>query len=162
MKLINITMKNKFAKDFSIEDIEKGRDFIEWELNYYNAPNFIRRIVLSSFSNFEKGKFSYDGATFVKERSLFDKKTPIKLRGSLFESASLVHDEDNHKGLVGFWVDAKFLAIMIFLQYPKSQIIKRTFLMFVGTWLNVLRHKYLTKKYKSDLTIKNENKKWNT
>lgn len=154
-------MKNKFAKDFSKEEIDKGFEFINWELNYYNAPNFIRHIVLDTFSNFKKGKFPYDGATFVSERSCFDKNTPIELQKTPFESASLVHDEDNHKGIVGFWVDARFLAIMIFLQYRKKEIFKRTFLMFVGTWINVLRHKFIVKDYKSDLNIKKENKKWN-
>lgn len=153
-------MKNKFIQDFSENEIKLGIEFIYWELEYYNAPLFIRGIVISSLENFKKGKFSYDGATFVKERSSIDNNTPKHLKRTVFESASLVHDEDNANGNIGFWVDAKFLAIMIFLQYPKKEIIKRTFLMFVGTWINVLRHKFILKDYKGDLIIKKENKKW--
>lgn len=147
-------MKNKYYKDYTSKEIKKGYDFIQWELSYYNCPFFIKKIILKSWRRFKNNEFSFDGATFVKERSSFNKKTPYHLRGTIFESASLVHDDFNSQGKIGFWVDAIFLGIMIFMSYKKSQIIKRTFLMFIGTWINVLRHKFYLKDYKGDLNLK--------
>jgi hypothetical protein len=75
-------------------------------------------------------KFSYDGATFLKERN------PV----TIFEVGAFIHDWRNSKGYVGKEIDNEFLCVMIALNYKPKLIIERWLLMRL-TFLNVLRHK---------------------
>ena len=57
-------------------------------------------LLLKAIADFEAGKFSYDGATFVKERSK-----------SLFEVAAFIHDWRNAMGYVGKQIDQEMFDI---------------------------------------------------
>lgn len=140
-------MKNKFYKDFLNE---KGGKFTlqygyrSMALEVREAPQWLVLLFEKVWDEFKKGKFSYDGATFVKER----------YNDTVFEVASFIHDWFNHIGYVGKNVDKLFIIIMEELNYPSSKIRIRKFLMNF-TFLNVLRHKFITKTYIGDINIDN-------
>lgn len=69
--------------------------FITW-----NHP--LHKLLFKAIADFEAGKFSYDGATFVRERSK-----------SLFEVAAFIHDWCNAMGYVSYAVDREMFDIMI-------------------------------------------------
>ena len=93
----------------------------------------IRELFASAWIDFQCGKFSYDGATFVKERNLL----------TIFEVAAFIHDWRNSRGYVGRKIDREFLSIMIVLNY-KPELIKERIFLLVLTPLNVARHRFLS------------------
>lgn len=133
--------KNRFYTDFSYTEIETGHQYMMSELRGLDFKHPIRTLFMLAWEDFKNNKFSYDGATFVRERS----------DETIFELASFIHDWMNSKGYVGKKIDDMFIDIMITLNYPKELIIKRYFLMRMFTWVNVLRHKYILKDYKKEL-----------
>lgn len=133
--------KNRFYKDFTIEEISFGLNFMMSEMSVLTLNHPLIKLRKKAWQDFKDNKFSYDGATFVRERS----------DETIFELASFMHDWLNSKGYVGKKIDDMFIDIMITLNYPKELIIKRYFLMRMFTWVNVLRHKYILKDYKKEL-----------
>lgn len=113
------------------EEWEKGKNFMQFELHPYRWKSPIRSLLWKAIEDFEAGKFSYDGATFVKERS-----------ESLFEVAAFLHDWRNAMGYVSYQVDREMLDIMIALNYNLNLIKWRWFLTRF-TFLNIIRHKIL-------------------
>lgn len=99
----------------------------------------IRELFTETWIDFIMGKFSYDGATFVKER----------FSHTIFEVGAFGHDRRNSFGYVGKEIDNEFLCIMIALNYKPNLIIQR-WLFMRFTFLNVLRHKILGT-YKKEL-----------
>lgn len=97
------------------------------ELN--NAPEWLCNLFSRAWRDFEGGKFSYDGATFVRERS---EKT-------IFEVGAFIHDWLNSNGIVSYTADALMLRIMKILNYPKHLIFWRWFWTRF-TLLNIIRH----------------------
>lgn len=91
----------------------------------------IELLLRKAIADFEAGKFSYDGATFVKERS-----------ESLFEVAAFLHDWRNAMGYISYSVDQEMFDIMITLNYNLNLIKWRWFLTRF-TFLNIIRHKIL-------------------
>lgn len=92
----------------------------------------ISELLEQAISDFDKGLWGYDGATFVTER----------FRSHIWEVPSFIHDWRNSNGFVGKQVDNELFNIMHHLNYPKKMIRNRRFLCnFV--FLNVLRHKIL-------------------
>ena len=49
------------------EEWEKGKNFMQFELHPYRWKSPIRSLLWKAIEDFEAGKFSYDGATFVKD-----------------------------------------------------------------------------------------------
>mgnify|MGYP001569721759 CR=1 FL=1 len=84
-----------------------------------------------AIADFEAGKFSYDGATFVRERSK-----------SLFEVAAFIHDWRNAMGYVSYAVDREMLDVMITLNY-ELPLIKWRWLLTRLTFLNIIRHRIM-------------------
>lgn len=103
--------------------------FLELHPYRWNSP--IRKLLWKAIADFEAGKFSYDGATFVKERS-----------SSLFEVAAFLHDWRNAMGYVSYEVDREMLDIMISLNYNLNLIKWRWFLTRF-TFLNIIRHRVM-------------------
>lgn len=93
----------------------------------------IRDLFASAWIDFQIKKFSYDGATFVRERN------PL----TIFEVAAFIHDWRNSNGYVGEKIDREFLSIMIVLNY-KPELIKERIVFLVLTPLNVARHRFLS------------------
>ena len=133
--------KNRFYNEFTYQEINFGNNYMMSEMMNLDFMHPIRSLHLMAWRDFKDNKFSYDGATFVRERS----------DETIFELASFIHDWMNSKGYVGKKIDDMFIDIMITLNYPKELIIKRYFLMRMFTWVNVLRHKYILKDYKKEL-----------
>ena len=90
----------------------------------------IRAIYAEAWQAFKMGEFTYDGATFVKERN----------GGSVFEVAALIHDWRNSTGCVGKAADQEMFDIMIRLNYPLPLILERWFYCRF-TFVNVIRHR---------------------
>lgn len=91
----------------------------------------IELLLRKAIADFEAGKFSYDGATFVKERFR-----------SIFEVAAFIHDWRNSMGYISYSVDQEMFDIMITLNYNLNLIKWRWFLTRF-TFLNIIRHKIL-------------------
>ncbi|MQP63368.1 hypothetical protein GFJ99_11745 [Flavobacterium sp. LMO6] len=129
---------NRFIYQVSPEEWEEGKQFMLSELHPYRWNSPIRKILWKAIADFEAGKFSYDGATFVKERS-----------SSLFEVAAFLHDWRNAMGYVSYQVDREMLDVMITLDYNLNLIKWRWFLTRF-TFLNIIRHRimftYVSKK----------------
>lgn len=109
------------------------------ELVYLPKKHAIRSIFEQAWNDYTQDKFSFDGATFVKERN----------PNSIFEVAALVHDWRNSAGCVGKQADREMFDIMIRLSYRLPLIIER-WLFCRLTFINVLRHKCL-KTYRREL-----------
>lgn len=124
--------KSKYFNDFLEAEIQIGHNSMMQEIKSLPIGHAIRDLFASAWIDFQIGKFSYDGATFVKERN------PI----TIFEVAAFIHDWRNFKGYVGKEIDNEFLCIMIALNYKPRLIIERWLFMRL-TFLNVLRHKFL-------------------
>lgn len=135
--------KSKYHKEYTKHQIDYGYHYMLIELADANAPVWLCELFKLAWEDFESNKFSYDGATFVKERS---EKT-------LFEVASFIHDWLNALGYVSYAVDDLFLEIMRILNYPKRKLIVRWWLTRL-TFLNKLRHKYYLKDYKGNFPYK--------
>jgi hypothetical protein len=131
--------KSKYFNQFSEAEIQIGHNAMIQELKCLPKVHPIKELFADAWIDFMLGKFSYDGATFVKERN------PL----TLFEVAAFIHDWRNSKGYVGKAIDNEFLSVMISLNYKPSMIIKRWMLMRF-TFLNVLRHK-MKGTYKKEL-----------
>lgn len=130
--------KAKYYNEFSNHELEEGYNFMTKELTILSDNNPIHLLFQRACDDFIDNKFSYDGATFVRERS-----------HSLFEVASFIHDWRNSNDYISRKIDKEFFTIMEDLEYPKSLIKWRKFLCNF-TFLNILRH-MLLKSYRSDL-----------
>lgn len=102
------------------------------EIKHLPIDHGIRNLFCLAWIDFKAAKFSYDGATFVKERN---SKT-------IFEVAAFIHDWRNSKGYVGRKIDREFLCIMIVLNYAPELIKSRIFFMLL-TPINIVRHYFL-------------------
>jgi hypothetical protein len=125
-------IRGKYFNDFSEAEIQIGYNSMIQELKVLPKVHPIKELFADAWIDFMLGKFSYDGATFVKERN------PL----TLFEVSAFIHDWRNFKGYVGKEIDNEFLCIMIALNYKPRLIIERWLFMRL-TFLNVLRHKFL-------------------
>ena len=124
-------MKSRYIYDISLEEWQEGKNFMFLELHPYRWNSPIRKLLYKAIADFEAGKFSYDGATFVKERS-----------SSKFEVAAFIHDWRNAMGYVSYYVDREMLDIMITLNYNLNLIKWRWFLTRF-TFLNIIRHRVM-------------------
>ena len=125
--------KSKYFNDFLEAEIQIGHNSMMQELKVLPKVHPIKELFADAWMDFSIGKFSYDGATFVKERN------PI----TIFEVAAFIHDWRNSKGYVGQKIDREFLSIMIVLNY-KPELIKERIFFLVLTPLNVARHRFLS------------------
>ena len=103
------------------------------ELEVLPEVHPVRQLFAETWIDFIMGKFSYDGATFVKER----------FSHTIFEVGAFGHDRRNSLGYVGQKIDREFLCIMIVLNY-KPELIKERIFFLVLTPLNVARHRFLS------------------
>ena len=120
----------KYFNQFSEDQLRIGHNFMIQELKVLPKVHPIKELFADAWVDFIMHKFSYDGATFVKERN------PI----TIFEVGAFIHDWRNSKGYVGKEIDIEFITIMIALNYNYKLIIQRYFLTRF-TFINVLRHK---------------------
>jgi hypothetical protein len=125
-------IRGKYFNDFSEAEIQIGYNSMIQELKVLPKVHPIKELFADAWIDFMLGKFSYDGATFVKERN------PL----TLFEVSAFIHDWRNCKGYVGKAIDDEFMCIMVALNYKPNLIIERWLFMRL-TFLNVLRHKIL-------------------
>lgn len=124
-------IKNKYIYQIPANKWQEGKMFMLQEVAHLGNSHQIKLLLKSAISDFEAGKFSYDGATFVKERSK-----------SLFEVAAFIHDWRNAMGYVSYKVDNELLEIMVVLAYDLRLIYWRYFLTRF-TFLNIARHKIM-------------------
>ena len=124
-------MRNRYIYDISAKEWNEGKKFMHCEIFGLGFKHPVRLLLRKAIADFEAGKFSYDGATFVKERS-----------ESLFEVAAFLHDWRNAMGYVSYYVDREMFDIMITLNYNLNLIKWRWFLTRF-TFLNIIRHKIL-------------------
>ena len=135
-----IDYRNKLMK-VSYENVIKGnvpQSFIDL-VNALEVEK-LKDLFFSAWDDFKAGKFSYDGATFVKERSEF----------TIFEVAGFIHDWRNCNGYVGLKIDNEMFSIMSYLCYAPHHFKVRARWTFL-TWLNWLRHKYYLKDLQAEL-----------
>lgn len=133
-------VKGKYYKYFSNEELEYGFNFMLDELVKAKASQELKDLLFLAWDDFKAGKFKYDGATFVKERSEF----------TIFEVPAFIHDWRNNNGYVGLTIDDELFSIMSYLCYPPHHFLVRARWTFF-TWLNWLRHKYYLKDLKTEL-----------
>ena len=131
--------KSKYYNQFTEDELRIGYNSMLKELEVLPEVHPIRDLFASTWIDFKAGKFSYDGATFVKER----------FSHTIFEVGAFGHDRRNSLGYVGKEVDEEFCCIMIALQYNAELIFERMLLMKL-TPLNVARHRILGT-YKKEL-----------
>ena len=124
-------MKSRYIYELKHEEWKHGKAFMLQEVAFITWNHPLRNLLFKAISDYESGKFSYDGATFVKERSK-----------SLFEVAAFIHDWRNAMGYVSYAVDQEMFDIMITLNYNLNLIKWRWFLTRF-TFLNIIRHKIL-------------------
>ena len=125
-------MKSKYYNQFTDKELIYGYDSMINELRVLTLGHDIKLLFADAWLDFTMGKFSYDGATFVKERNC----------NTLFEVGAFIHDWRNSKGYVGRKIDREFLCIMIVLNYAPELIKSRIFFMIL-TPINVVRHRFL-------------------
>ena len=125
-------MRNRYIYDISAQEWNEGKTFMHCEIFGLGLKHPVRLLLRKAIEDFEAGKFSYDGATFVKERSK-----------SLFEVAAFIHDWRNAMGYVSYHVDQEMLDIMITLNY-ELPLIKWRWFYTRFTFLNIVRHKILS------------------
>ena len=125
--------KSKYYNQFTEDELRIGYNSMIQEIKSLPIGHPIRELFTSAWIDFQIGKFSYDGATFVKERNLL----------TIFEVAAFIHDWRNSKGYVGRKIDREFLCIMIVLNY-KPELIKERIFFLVLTPLNIARHRFLS------------------
>lgn len=128
-------MKSRYIYELKHEEWKHGKDFMLQEVAFITWNHPLRNLLFKAISDYESGKFSYDGATFVRERSK-----------SKFEVAAFIHDWRNAMGYVGYYIDNEMFNVMILLNYELSDILKR-YLLTRLTFINIIRHKYFTKNY---------------
>ena len=102
-----------------------------------NSVKWIEFSLSLAWNDYKRGRFDYDGATFVQEYN-----------GNFWEVASFIHDWLNVIGYVGKQVDLYFIKIMIKLQYPENIIFERCKWMQY-TFLNKLIHR-IKRNFKGD------------
>ena len=124
-------IKNKYIHGFSVVEWEKGKAFMLKEVYGLHPMHKICVLLRKAIADFEAGKFSYDGATFVKERSI-----------SVFEVAAFIHDWRNAMGYISKQVDQEMFDVMSVLAYNTNLVIWR-FVLTRFTFLNEWRHKLL-------------------
>ena len=130
---VSMIRKSKYHRDFTWQEIEIGYSFMMNEImELSNRDQYLKidGLFSNAWKSFVENEWSYDGATFVKERN------PL----TIFEVAAFIHDWRNFKGYVGKEIDNEFLCIMIVLNYKPKLIIKRWLFMRL-TFLNKIRHK---------------------
>lgn len=132
--------ESKYYSDFTSEELDKGLLSMSEEI--YECPVWIRNLFWMAWDDFAVNKWSYDGATFSKER----------FEDTLFEVAAFIHDWMNSNGIVSYSVDAIMLKIMKDLKYTRKERFLRWFKTRF-TFLNILRHKYFLKTYKGKYAI---------
>ena len=121
--------KSRYIYQLKHEEWKHGKAFMLQEVAFITWNHPLRNLLFKAIADYESGKFSYDGATFVKERSK-----------SKFEVAAFIHDWRNAMGYVSYEVDREMLDIMIKLDYSIDLIAWRGILTRF-TFLNILRHK---------------------
>ena len=126
-------VRGKYFKEFSEAEIRIGYNSMLKELEVLPEIHPVRELFTETWIDFIMGKFSYDGATFVKER----------FSHTVFEVGAFGHDRRNSFGYVGRKIDYEFLCIMIVLNYKPELIIERKLFMLL-TPLNVARHRFLS------------------
>ena len=125
--------KSKYYNQFTQEEIRIGYNSMLKELEVLPEIHPVRELFTETWIDFVMGKFSYDGATFVKER----------FSNTVFEVGAFGHDRRNSFGYVGKEIDHEFLSVMIVLNY-KPELIKERIFFLVLTPLNVVRHLFLS------------------
>ena len=126
-------IKSKYYNQFTEEEIRIGYNSMLKELEVLPEIHPVRELFTETWIDFIMGKFSYDGATFVKER----------FSHTVFEVGAFGHDRRNSFGYVGRKIDREFLSIMIVLNYKPELIKERIFFMLL-TPLNIARHRFLS------------------
>ena len=129
-------MKNRYIYQISGSEWKIGKAFMLSEVAHLTHTHPIAILLIQAIADFEAGKFSYDGATFVKE-----------VGTSLFEVAAFIHDWRNSMGYVSKEIDKEMFDIMILLNYP-IELIKERLFFTKFTFLNIWRHKLLGNKLK--------------
>ena len=129
-------MKNRYIHQISGSEWAEGKSFMLSEVVDLDTYHSVRVLLRQAILDYETGKFSYDGATFVRERSI-----------SIFEVAAFIHDWRNSMGYVSKEIDKEMFDIMILLNYP-IELIKERLFFTKFTFLNVWRHKLLGNKLK--------------
>ena len=132
-------MKSRYYNQFTEDELRIGYNSMLKELEVLPEIHPVRELFTETWIDFIMGKFSYDGATFVKER----------FSHTIFEIGAFGHDRRNSFGYVGKEIDREFLSIMIVLNY-KPELIKERIFFLVLTPLNVARHRILGT-YKKEL-----------
>jgi len=61
--------KSKYYNQFTQEEIRIGYNSMCQEIKVLPLGHSVRELFASAWIDFSIGKFSYDGATFVKERN---------------------------------------------------------------------------------------------
>jgi len=108
-------IKSRYFNDFSEAEIRIGYNSMLKELEVLPEVHPIRELFAETWIDFIMGKFSYDGATFVKER----------FSHTIFEVGAFGHDRRNSFGYVGKEIDREFLSIMVVLGYDFKLIKKK-------------------------------------
>lgn len=122
--------KNRFYSELEYSVIEAAHQSMTQELEMLPLSHPLHSLFEAAWKAFRGDQFSYDGATFVRERYL----------ETIFEVAAFIHDWRNSTGYVGKAIDREMFDIMITLRYDFSLIIERFFYTrFTG--VNVLRHR---------------------
>jgi len=134
-------MKSKYYNQFTKSELAIGYAYMLSELEALPIHHEIRVLFSDAWEDFKQGKFSYDGATFVKERS----------KSTIFEVCAFIHDWRNSNGYVGKKIDKEMFSIMIALNYSQELIFER-YLLTRLTFINVIRHIILGT-YKQQLPI---------
>lgn len=124
-------MKSKYIYEVPEYVWLNGKAFMLQEVYGLKHTHPIVILLQKAISDFEAGKFSYDGATFVRERSK-----------SLFEAAAFIHDWRNSMGYISKQVDQEMFDVMNILNYDTPLVFWRFFLTRF-TFLNVARHKIM-------------------
>jgi len=124
-------MKDRYFYNIDLYEWQKGKVFMLSEVASLEEYHPINILLSKAIADFEAGKFSYDGATFVKERS-----------ESIFEAAAFIHDWRNAMGYISKQVDKEMFDIMSVLAYNTNLVIWR-FILTRFTFINEWRHKLL-------------------
>ena len=122
-------MKSRYIYELRHEEWKHGKAFMLQEVARITCNHLLRSLLFKAIADYESVKFSYDGATFVRERSK-----------SLFEVAAFIHDWRNSMGYVSYAIDNEMFDIMITLQY-RSELIFSRYILTRLTFINVIRHK---------------------
>lgn len=130
---------NKYYKDYTEIELLHGYNSMVRELDLLKENHLLFEVFNEAWSKFCNNKWSFDGATFVNE----------KTNNTLFEVAAFLHDYRNSMGYVGYYIDNEMFTVMILLNYKFNDILKRYFFTRI-TFINILRHKYLLKDYKNE------------